>query len=40
MINSLMTIPCDVCNDYGIIFLGNNNNFDVEPCSCIDENSN
>lgn len=29
-----MTFPCDVCNDYGVIFLGNNDDYDVEGCGC------
>jgi ribosomal protein S27E len=35
MINSVMRIECDECNDYGIIFFGDNNNFDCEPCDCV-----
>jgi hypothetical protein len=34
MINSVMTIPCDECNSTGLIFFGNNNDFDTETCSC------
>ena len=36
MINSVLTIPCDVCNDYGVIFFGDNNDFDCEPCDCVE----
>lgn len=36
MINSALTIPCDVCNDYGVIFFGDNNDFDCEPCDCVE----
>ncbi len=34
MINSLLTIDCQDCNGYGIIFFGDNDNFDCEPCDC------
>jgi hypothetical protein len=29
-----MTIPCDECNSTGLIFFGNNDDFDTETCSC------
>jgi hypothetical protein len=29
-----MTIPCDECNSTGLIFFGDNDNFDTETCSC------
>jgi hypothetical protein len=38
MINSVMTIPCEDCNGNGVIFFGNENDFDVETCDCQDGN--
>jgi len=34
MINSVMTIPCEECNETGLIFFGNGEDFDVETCEC------
>ena len=34
MINSVMTIPCEECHSTGLIFFGNDNDFDVETCEC------
>jgi len=34
MINSVMTIPCEECHSTGLIFFGNNEDFDVETCVC------
>lgn len=34
MINSVLSIPCDECNSTGLIFFGNDNDFDTETCSC------
>lgn len=34
MINSVMRIDCDECNSTGLIFFGNDNDFDVETCDC------
>ena len=36
MINSVMTFPCDTCDNKGYIFWGNDLDYDVEPCSCKD----
>mgnify|MGYP006921341327 CR=1 FL=1 len=36
MINSVMTIPCNDCNEIGLIFFGNDKDYDVEPCSCVE----
>ena len=35
MINSVLSIPCDTCYDYGVVFLGDNNDYAVEPCDCV-----
>jgi hypothetical protein len=34
MINSVLTIPCEECNSTGLIFFGNDFDYDVETCSC------
>ena len=34
MINSVMSFPCNECNGIGLIFWGNDNDYDVEPCEC------
>jgi hypothetical protein len=34
MINSVMRIDCSECNSTGLIFFGDNNNYDVETCDC------
>jgi hypothetical protein len=34
MINSVMRIDCSECNSTGLIFFGNENDFDVETCDC------
>jgi hypothetical protein len=34
MINSVMSFPCDECNGVGIIFWGNDLDYDVEKCDC------
>ena len=36
MINSVMTFPCDECNGQGLIFWGNDLDYDVEKCECKD----
>jgi len=35
MINSVEQINCDECYGHGVIFYGDENNFDVEPCECV-----
>jgi hypothetical protein len=34
MINSVLSIPCDECNSTGLIFFGNDYDYDVETCEC------
>jgi len=36
MINSVMSFPCDECNGVGLVFWGNDLDYDVEKCSCSD----
>lgn len=40
MINSVMTFPCDECNGVGLIFWGNDLDFDVEHCYCVTKQTN
>jgi hypothetical protein len=40
MINSVMTFPCDECNGAGLLFWGNDLDYDVEPCNCITNQTN
>ena len=35
MINTLTRINCDECHGHGVIFWGNNEDYDVEPCECV-----
>jgi hypothetical protein len=39
MINSVLTIDCLECNSTGLIFFGNDNDFDVESCDCVNDGS-
>jgi hypothetical protein len=34
MINSVMRFDCDECSGSGLIFWGNNLDYDVESCDC------
>ena len=36
MINSVMSFDCDECNGQGLIFWGDDLNYDVEKCECKD----
>ena len=36
MINSVMSFACDECNGQGLIFWGNDLDYDVEKCECKD----
>ena len=36
MINSVMSFACDECNGQGLIFWGDDLNYDVETCECKD----
>jgi len=36
MINTLMRFDCDECNGQGLIFWGNDLDYDVEQCECKD----
>ena len=40
MINSVMKIDCIDCHGYGVIFFGNDNDYDCEPCDCVKEMEN
>jgi len=34
MINTLMRFDCDECSGYGLIFWGNDLDYDVQKCEC------
>lgn len=34
MINSVMRVDCSECNSTGLIFFGNDLDYDVETCDC------
>ena len=36
MINSVLSVHCDECNGYGVVFFGNDYDYDCEPCDCVD----
>ena len=31
----IMGVACDECGGAGLVFFGDNNNFDVQPCDCV-----
>jgi hypothetical protein len=35
MINSIQTIDCDTCHGRGLVFIGDDNDYHIEPCECI-----
>ena len=35
MINSVKTIECQPCSGRGYIFIGDNDDFWIEPCECV-----
>ena len=36
MINSVLTIDCSTCHGRGLVFFGDENDYSVEPCQCVD----
>lgn len=34
-LKDVMLVACEDCNGAGIIFWGDENNFDCEPCDCV-----
>jgi hypothetical protein len=32
----IISAECDECGGAGFVFFGNENDFDVEPCACVD----
>jgi len=38
-LKEIIAVACDECNGAGFIFWGDDNNFDVEPCDCVDDGS-
>lgn len=37
MINTATQIFCDECLGYGVIFWGDEKDYDVEPCECVSD---
>ena len=35
MIDFLTAVDCDECHGQGLIFWGNDTDYDVEPCECV-----
>ena len=35
MINGLERFDCDTCRGYGVVFYGDENDYNVEPCQCV-----
>jgi len=35
MINSVQIIDCSSCYGEGIIFIGDENDYSIEPCECV-----
>ena len=38
-LTDVTAIECDDCGGAGFIFFGNENNFDVESCDCVNDGS-
>jgi hypothetical protein len=38
-LKEIIAVACDECNGAGFIFFGDDNNFNVEPCDCVDDGS-
>ncbi len=36
MINTVETVKCDECYGQGYIFYGDNDDYGVEPCQCVE----
>lgn len=36
MINSVYSVECDTCLGHGVVFFGDNNDYSIEPCECVD----
>ena len=36
-LKDLIAIPCDECNGAGFIFFGDEKNYDVESCDCVND---
>ena len=33
----IIAANCDTCEGAGFVFFGDENNYDVEPCACVDK---
>ena len=38
-INEIIAIACDECNGAGFVFWGNEAEFDVQSCACVNDGS-
>ena len=38
-LSDVTVVSCDECNGAGFIFWGNDNDFDVMPCDCVDNDN-
>ena len=39
MINAVQVIKCSACYGEGLVFIGDENDYHVEPCECVKENA-
>ena len=37
MINAVQLIDCDTCYGKGLVFIGDDNDYNVEPCECVSD---
>jgi hypothetical protein len=38
-LSEIIAVACDECNGAGFVFFGDENNYDVEPCNCVNKNN-
>ena len=36
MINAIQLVECGTCYGQGVIFIGDDNDYNVEPCECVE----
>ena len=36
-LTNILAVDCDECGGAGFLFFGDNDNFDVEPCDCVND---
>jgi len=37
MINAVEVIKCSTCLGVGLVFIGDDNDYNVEPCECVSD---